>query len=72
MNPLLDLSGLPRFEAFKPEYVTPAIDELLASQPGNSRNDLRLLRQRRTGTISSLRLRMQVSGSTAPGDRLIT
>ena len=29
MNPLLDLSGLPRFEAFKPEYVTPAIDELL-------------------------------------------
>ena len=29
MNPLLDLSGLPRFEAFKPGYVTPAIDELL-------------------------------------------
>jgi oligopeptidase A len=31
MNPLLDFSGLPRFEAFKPEYVTPAIDELLAA-----------------------------------------
>jgi oligopeptidase A len=31
MNPLLDLSGLPRFDAFKPEHVTPAIDELLAS-----------------------------------------
>ena len=30
MNPLLDFSGLPRFEAFKPEYVTPAVDELLA------------------------------------------
>ncbi len=30
MNPLLDFSGLPRFEAFKPDYVTPAIDELLA------------------------------------------
>ena len=30
-NPLLDFSGLPRFEAFKPEYVTPAIDELLAA-----------------------------------------
>ncbi|MBI4190787.1 MAG: M3 family metallopeptidase [Betaproteobacteria bacterium] len=28
-NPVLDLSGLPRFEAFKPEYVTPAVDELL-------------------------------------------
>ena len=31
MNPLLDFSGLPRFEAFKPEYVTPAVDELLAA-----------------------------------------
>jgi oligopeptidase A len=30
-NPLLDFSGLPRFEAFKPEYVTPAVDELLAA-----------------------------------------
>jgi oligopeptidase A len=31
MNPLLDLSGLPRFDKFKPEFVTPAIDELLAA-----------------------------------------
>jgi len=31
MNPLLDFTGLPRFEAFKPEYVTPAVDELLAA-----------------------------------------
>jgi oligopeptidase A len=31
MNPLLDFSGLPRFEAFTPDYVTPAIDELLAA-----------------------------------------
>jgi oligopeptidase A len=31
MNPLLDFSGLPRFDAFKPAYVTPAIDELLAA-----------------------------------------
>ena len=30
MNPLLDFSGLPRFEAFKPEYVTPAVNALLA------------------------------------------
>jgi oligopeptidase A len=30
MNPLLDFSGLPRFDAIKPEHVTPAIDELLA------------------------------------------
>ncbi|MBC7455747.1 MAG: M3 family metallopeptidase, partial [Massilia sp.] len=30
-NPLLDFSGLPRFDAFKPEYVEPAIDQLIAS-----------------------------------------
>jgi oligopeptidase A len=30
-NPLLDFTGLPRFEAFKPEYVTSAVDELLAA-----------------------------------------
>jgi oligopeptidase A len=30
MNPLLDFSGLPRFPEFKPEYVTPAVDQLLA------------------------------------------
>jgi oligopeptidase A len=29
-NPLLDFSGLPRFAAFRPEAVTPAIDTLLA------------------------------------------
>jgi oligopeptidase A len=29
-NPLLDFSGLPRFDAIKPEHVTPAIDDLLA------------------------------------------
>ncbi len=29
-NPLLDFSGLPRFDAIRPEHVTPAIDELLA------------------------------------------
>ena len=30
MNPLLDFSGLPRFAEFKTEFVTPAIDPLLA------------------------------------------
>ena len=30
MNPLLDFSGLPRFSEFKPEYVAPAVDQLLA------------------------------------------
>ena len=30
MNPLLDFSGLPRFDAFKPDYVAPAVDQLLA------------------------------------------
>lgn len=29
-NPLLDLSGLPRFDAVRPEHVGPAIDTLLA------------------------------------------
>jgi oligopeptidase A len=30
INPLLDFSGLPRFAEFRPEFVTPAIDQLLA------------------------------------------
>ena len=30
MNPLLDFSGLPRFSEFKPDLVTPAVDQLLA------------------------------------------
>ncbi|RPI48193.1 MAG: M3 family peptidase, partial [Betaproteobacteria bacterium] len=30
MNPLLDCAGLPRFAEFKPEFVVPAIDSLLA------------------------------------------
>lgn len=30
MNPLLDFSGLPRFDAVQPEHVTPAIHQLLA------------------------------------------
>ena len=30
-NPLLDFSGLPRFDAVKPEHVAPAMDELLAA-----------------------------------------
>ena len=29
-NPLLDLSGLPRFDAIRPEHVAPAVDHLLA------------------------------------------
>jgi len=29
-NPLLDFSGLPRFADFKPAFVTPAVDQLLA------------------------------------------
>jgi oligopeptidase A len=30
MNPLLDFSGLPRFAEFNTEFVTPALDQLLA------------------------------------------
>ena len=29
-NPLLDFSGLPRFQAIRPEHVGPAVDELVA------------------------------------------
>ncbi|MET0807840.1 MAG: oligopeptidase A, partial [Pseudoxanthomonas sp.] len=29
-NPLLDFSGLPRFDAIQPEHIAPAIDALLA------------------------------------------
>jgi oligopeptidase A len=29
-NPLLDFSGLPRFDAIKPDHVTPAVENLLA------------------------------------------
>ena len=30
-NPLLDTSGLPRFDAIRPEHIGPAVDELLAT-----------------------------------------
>ncbi len=30
MNPLLDFSSLPRFTEFRPEHVTPAVEQLLA------------------------------------------
>jgi len=30
MNPLLDISGLPRFSDFKPVDVAPAVDQLLS------------------------------------------
>jgi oligopeptidase A len=38
-NPLLDFSGLPRFDAIKPEHVTPAIEQLIA----DARNVVRQL-----------------------------
>jgi oligopeptidase A len=31
MNPLLDFSGLPRFNEILPEHITPAVDELLVA-----------------------------------------
>ena len=30
-NPLLDLAGLPRFDAIRPEHIAPALEELLAA-----------------------------------------
>jgi oligopeptidase A len=38
-NPLLDFSGLPRFDAIQPEHVTPAIEQLIA----DARNVVRQL-----------------------------
>ena len=38
-NPLLDFSGLPRFDAIRPEHVTPAIEQLIA----DARNVVRQL-----------------------------
>jgi len=33
-NPLLDFSGLPRFDAIEPRHVLPAVDALLAAAHG--------------------------------------
>jgi len=44
MNSLLDFSGLPRFTEFKPEFVAPAISQLLA--------DVRAVTERVTGDES--------------------
>jgi len=33
-NPLLDFSGLPRFDLIRPEHVTPAIEQLIADARG--------------------------------------
>ena len=33
-NPLLDFSGLPRFDLIRPEHVTPAIEQLIANARG--------------------------------------
>ncbi len=33
-NPLLDFTGLPRFDLIKPEHVTPAIEQLIADARG--------------------------------------
>ena len=33
-NPLLDFSGLPRFDLIQPEHVSPAIEQLIADAAG--------------------------------------
>jgi oligopeptidase A len=33
-NPLLDFTGLPRFDLIRPEHVTPAIEHLIADARG--------------------------------------
>ena len=52
-NPLLDFSGLPHFDQFKPEHVTPAIDELIAKASAVVARPLRTttIRRSRAGSI---------------------
>ncbi len=49
-NPLLDFSGLPRFDAIRPEHVTPAVDALLARRAPRDRDDRDGPARRRRGT----------------------
>ena len=56
MNPLLDFSGLPRFDAFRPEHVTPAIDGLLAT----NRATLERERERQDKRVPTSAARMVV------------
>ena len=41
-NPLLDFSGLPRFDAISPEHIGPAIDALLAQAEAKAARALEL------------------------------
>ena len=44
-NPLLDFSGLPRFDAFRPEYVAPAILAWAACAAGEQDEAIRCGRE---------------------------
>ena len=44
-NPLLDASGLPLFDAIRPEHVSPALDVLLADAPFWTPSQATLLRE---------------------------
>ena len=62
MNPLLDFSGLPRFDAIRPEHVAPAIRELLA--------DNRALIERLTAPATPATWNDYVQPMTDAGERL--
>ena len=56
-NPLLDFSGLPRFDAIQPEHIGPAIDALLADAEADRRPGRAALRDARRGAHGRAPLR---------------
>ena len=66
-NPLLDFSGLPRFDAIRPAHVTPAVDALLDGRPRRRRTRGDGPGTARRGTASSSRSRTRSTASTARG-----
>ena len=66
-NPLLDFSGLPRFDDISAAHIVPAIDALLADARAVVERDRAATRRPRHGTTSSRRPRRRSTTSTARG-----
>ena len=71
-NPLLDFDGLPRFDAIRPEQVTPAIDALLADARAAAAGAPLAPMLRSAGKPSSSRSMRPPIGWDGPGARLRT
>jgi Zn-dependent oligopeptidase len=65
-NPLLDFTGLPRFDLIRPEHVTPAIEQLIADARGVVQQ-LEAPADTSAGTASWSRSRNRPSAWAAPG-----